>query len=122
MMPVLALTMAMAEAASTLPPGDVPFQLTAAPRPAVAPAIDGILDAVWAAAPVAAAVMLFEPNRGAPDPHPTAARILVDDKNVYAAFEVWDPDPVAAQIIRRDRLVEDSAGPAGFADSPRAST
>jgi hypothetical protein len=67
--------------------------------------IDGILDeADWGRAPVATDFTQQRPNPGTPATHRTEARVLFDDRNLYVAMRMHDPNPelIAAQLGRRD--------------------
>ena len=75
------------------------------------PVIDGeVTDEEWAAAPLFTDFIQFEPRRGEPSAVRTEARILYDSAFIYVAFKGWDPDPVTAQLTRRDSdLVNDDS-------------
>ena len=65
--------------------------------------IDGEVDeAEWADAPLFTDLIQFEPRRGAPSPIRTEVRLLYDSAYVYVAFQGWDPEPLTAQLTRRD--------------------
>ena len=67
------------------------------------PTIDGeVTDEEWASAPLFTDFIQFEPQRGEPSSVRTEARILYDSAFIYVAFKGWDPDPVTAQLTRRD--------------------
>lgn len=81
---------------------DTTFQAQAV-RATEAPTIDGVVsEEEWAGAPVFSDFIQFEPQRGDPSVVRSEARILYDSAFVYVAFKGWDPDPVTAQLTRRD--------------------
>ena len=87
---------------SNLQSQDTVFQVNAA-RAQTPPTIDGeVMDEEWAGAPLFSDFIQFEPQRGEPSAVRSEARILYDSAFVYVAFKGWDPDPVTAQITRRD--------------------
>jgi hypothetical protein len=99
--PAAAATAGATVSAATTPP-DTLFQATAVftSRP---PRIDGeVTEEEWAEAPIFTDFIQFEPRRGQPSPVRTEARILYDSAFVYVAFKGWDPEPVTANLTRRD--------------------
>jgi hypothetical protein len=73
------------------------------PALTAAPTVDGIItDGEWAAAAVATNFIQYEPNRGQPSVVKTRALIGYDSLHLYVAFELWDAEPPAAQLTRRD--------------------
>ncbi len=95
--------------AVTAPPQiqDTTFQAQAV-RATEAPRIDGVVtEEEWAGAPVFSDFIQFEPQRGDPSVVRSEARILYDSAFVYVAFKAWDPDPVTAQLTRRDSDLTD---------------
>jgi len=95
--------------AATAPPQiqDTTFQAQAV-RATEAPRIDGVVtEEEWAGAPVFSDFIQFEPQRGDPSVVRSEARILYDSAFVYVAFKAWDPDPVTAQLTRRDSDLTD---------------
>jgi hypothetical protein len=78
------------------------FQVHAV-RAEVPPVIDGVVtEEEWAGAPLIVDFIQFEPQRGESSPFRSEARILYDSAFVYVAFKGWDPEPVTAQLTRRD--------------------
>ena len=74
---------------------------------ATPPTIDGVVaDSEWAGAAVASGFIQYEPNLGQPSPLRTEALIGYDSLHLYVAFRLWDPDPPAAQLTRRDAALE----------------
>ena len=88
-----------------------PTRLRSRSPPPGPPDIDGeIEDDEWVGAQVAADFIQFEPNRGAPSPNRTEARLLYSDTHLYVAFRVWDDEPLTAQLTSRDaNLFEDDS-------------
>jgi hypothetical protein len=81
---------------------DTLFQAAAvyASRP---PTVDGeVTEEEWGDAPVFKDFIQFEPRRGQPSSVRTEARILYDSAFVYVAFTGWDPEPLTANLTRRD--------------------
>jgi hypothetical protein len=71
------------------------------------PTIDGVVaDSEWAGAAVASDFIQYEPNLGQPSPLRTEALIGYDSLHLYVAFRLWDPEPPAAQLTRRDAALE----------------
>jgi hypothetical protein len=65
--------------------------------------IDGIIDEeAWESASVAANFMQYEPYLGSPSTTRTDVKVLYDAQKLYAAFKLWDSQPPAAQLTRRD--------------------
>ena len=74
---------------------------------ATPPTIDGVVaDSEWAGAAVASGFIQYEPNLGQPSPLRTEALIGYDSLHLYVAFRLWDPEPPAAQLTRRDAALE----------------
>ncbi|MHB1193498.1 MAG: carbohydrate binding family 9 domain-containing protein [Longimicrobiales bacterium] len=80
-------------------------------RTVEAPDIDGIVeDEEWEGAAVLTDFIQFQPERGRPSDFRTEVRVLYDSVGLYVAMRAWDPDPVIAQLTRRDApLDEDDA-------------
>ncbi len=95
--PILALSLlASAQQVDSL------FQLPAV-ETASAPTIDGVVGAEeWRAAALATDFIQYEPRRGSPSEVRTEALVMYDSASLYVAFRVFDPEPVAAQLTRRD--------------------
>ena len=67
------------------------------------PEIDGQIEAdEWQAASRGADFIQFEPNRGDPSELQTVVLVQYDDEHLYIAFEAHDPEPLMAQMVRRD--------------------
>ncbi len=92
------------------PPADSVFRI-AAVRTAEAPVIDGVIEEdEWEDAPVVSDFVQFQPERGRPSPFRTEVWMLYDSVGLYVAVRALDPDPVIAQLTRRDAaLNEDDA-------------
>jgi len=103
---VLSLTLIASPQQRQVPEGS--FQARAV-RAVTPPEIDGeVGNAEWAGAPVFTDFIQFEPQRGAPSSFRTEVRLLYDSAYVYVAFQGWDPQPLTAQLTRRDaNLSED---------------
>ena len=73
------------------------------------PVIDGVMgEGEWRNAAHATDFIRFEPRRGTRSPWRTDAMVLYDSSRIYVAFTVFDPDPPAAQLTRRDaQLLDD---------------
>ncbi len=83
-------------------PADTTFQITVGIADE-APRIDGVIGAEeWAGAGLATDFIQYEPRRGAPATERTEVLVLQDDKALYVAYRVWDPQTPTAQITRRD--------------------
>ncbi len=81
---------------------DEGFQLPANRTPSP-PTVDGaVLPEEWQAAAVATDFLQYEPRRGERSEVRTEALVMYDAQNLYVAFRVYDPDPVVAQLTRRD--------------------
>ncbi len=94
-----------AEAVQPLPVAGQPRTLEARHLGVEVPRIDGELnDAAWSAAPVASGFVQMEPNPGAPASHETEVRVLYDDRYLYVAARMYDPEPelIGTQLSRRD--------------------
>jgi hypothetical protein len=89
---------------------DSTFRLTAVAT-ASPPAIDGAVEPdEWLGAAVAGDFIQYEPRHGRRSETRTDALILYDSAFLYVAFRVWDPEPPAAQLTRRDAdLLNDDA-------------
>jgi hypothetical protein len=98
-----ALLLASSGAAAAQDPGDRP--VLRAERATGEIRIDGVFDeADWERAPVATDFTQQRPNPGAAATHRTEARVLFDDRYLYVAMRMYDPNPelIAAQLGRRD--------------------
>ena len=106
----LLLLLASTEAVPQPAPADSGFTIRAVATESP-PVIDGTLgDAEWQGAAHATDFMQYEPRRGESPTQPTEALVLFDSTHVYVAFRVWDPEPPAAQLTRRDAsLLNDDA-------------
>jgi hypothetical protein len=85
--------------------GELPDSLFRIPavRAAEAPDVDGLVeDDEWDGAPVLSDFIQFQPERGRPSAFRTEVRILYDSVALYVALRAWDPEPVIAQLTRRD--------------------
>ncbi len=107
---VLGLSMAALTWLSQSEPADSVFHLRAV-ETAHAPTIDGMVDAdEWRGAAVAGDFIQYEPRHGRPSETRTDVLVLYDSAFFYVAFRVWDPEPPAAQLTRRDAdLLTDDA-------------
>ena len=76
-----------------------------------APVIDGrIGEDEWAGAARVDRFLQFEPRRGEPSPLRTDVSVLYDATHLYVAFQIWDDQPIAAQLTQRDAdLAQDDA-------------
>jgi hypothetical protein len=69
----------------------------------VPPVIDGIVnESEWEGAAVAGDFIQFEPRRGEPSEFRTEVLVLYDSTHLYVAYRMWDTEPPAAQLTRRD--------------------
>ncbi len=69
------------------------------------PRIDGSLDdSVWGAVPWSGEFTQTEPAEGEPPACQTRFKILYDDRNLYLAYQAFDPEPaqIARILARRD--------------------
>ena len=74
-----------------------------AKRAVVPPVIDGRIDSgEWQTASRGEDFVQFEPNRGDVAELQTVVYVLYDDEHLYVAFEAHDPEPLMAQMTRRD--------------------
>ena len=74
-----------------------------AKRTTSAPEIDGQIEAgEGQAASRGENFIQFEPNRGDPSELQTVVLVQYDDEHLYIAFEAHDPEPLMAQMVRRD--------------------
>ncbi len=89
---------------------DSVFQLRAV-KTESPPVVDGVVGSTeWGGAALAADFIQYEPRRGDPAETRTDALVLYDSTHFYVAFRVWDPEPPAAQLTRRDAdLLNDDA-------------
>ena len=73
--------------------------------------IDGVVgDTEWVGAALAEDFIQYEPRRGDPSETRTDVLVLYDSTRFYVAYRVWDPEPPAAQLTRRDAdLLRDDA-------------
>ena len=98
---------AAAAASPPLPPVDSIFRF-AAVRAAEAPDIDGLIEEdEWEGAPVLEDFIQFQPERGRPSEFRTEVRVLYDSLGLYVAMRAWDPEPVIAQLTRRDAPLDE---------------
>jgi len=92
--------------------GRVPPVIAAIRATAGAPRLDGRLnDALWALAQPITEFTQREPHDGQPATERTEVRIAYDDEAVYVAARMFDAEParVAAQLSRRDNIVQSDA-------------
>jgi hypothetical protein len=91
-------------------PADSVFELRAV-LTSSPPIIDGALgEGEWRNAATAADFIQYEPHRGSTSSVRTEALTMYDAGHLYVAFRVWDPQPPAAQLTRRDAdLLSDDA-------------
>jgi hypothetical protein len=84
------------------------FRATEVQQP---PSIDGRIDeGEWTGAERLGDFIQFQPDRGAAASQPSEVFVLYDSVNLYVGFRGWDPEPVTAQLTRRDAsLGEDDA-------------
>ena len=69
--------------------------------------LDGKMDEpAWQAAEVGQGFTQIEPDEGQPSPVATRFRVLWDSDSLYIGVECDDPEPVQANLSRRDRWVE----------------
>lgn len=83
-----------------------------ATRAATPPLIDGVLDdESWGEAVALTEFIQFEPLRGQAASQSTEVRILFDSSSVYIGFRMTEPDPLTAELTRRDAnlLTDDAA-------------
>jgi hypothetical protein len=75
----------------------------AAVRVAEPPRVDGVVeDDEWQGAPILGDFIQLQPERGRPSSYRTEVRLLYDSAALYVAVRAWDPEPVIAQLTRRD--------------------
>ena len=87
-------------------------------RAPVPPVIDGIVDeGEWAGAAVARDFVQFEPRRGEPSDVRTEVMVLYDSTHLYVAYRLWDSEPPAAQLTRRDANLRNDDAVALLLDS-----
>lgn len=79
----------------------------AAVRAAEPPRVDGVIeDGEWGDAPLLGDFIQFQPERGRASTFRTEVRILYDSTALYVAVRAWDPEPVVAQLTRRDASLD----------------
>ena len=80
-------------------------------RATASPAIDGVIEeAEWEGAAVAGDFMQFQPRVGQPSAVVSQALVMYDSTRLYVAFRLFDSEPPAAQLTRRDaELMGDDA-------------
>ncbi len=94
------ILLAMMTTSATLQDGS--FELRAS-RTQDPPSIDGTVEVTeWAGAAVVDGFIQYEPQRGNPSDVATEVFVLYDATHLYVAFRVHDPEPVTAQLTRRD--------------------
>lgn len=82
------------------------------------PVIDGIVDeSEWEGAAVAGDFIQFEPRRGEPSEFRTEVLVLYDSTHLYLAYRMWDTEPPAAQLTRRDANLQTDDAVALLLDS-----
>ncbi len=89
--------------------GELPDSIfrTPAVRAAEAPRIDGVIEEEeWQGAPVLGDFIQFQPERGRPSAFRTEVRVLYDSVALYVSLKAWDPEPVIAQLTRRDASLD----------------
>ena len=72
--------------------------------------IDGVLDdSGWKNAAIATDFAEHQPGDQVQPPFRTVVHVAYDDKNLYVAFECFDPDPsrIRASFTRRDQIFAD---------------
>jgi len=76
-------------------------------RAAQAPDIDGVIeDDEWEGAAILTDFIQFQPERGRASAFRTEVRVLYDSTGLYVAMRAWDPEPVIAQLTRRDAALD----------------
>ena len=96
---------------------DSVFQLRGVLAP-VPPTVDGLVnESEWAGAAVAGDFIQFEPRRGEASDFRTEVLVLYDSTYLYVAFRMWDHEPPAAQLTRRDANLQTDDAVALLLDS-----
>jgi hypothetical protein len=68
-----------------------------------APQIDGVVEPEeWKNAALAMGFRQYEPRLGAPAGERTGVLVMQDERMIYVAFRVFDPNEPTAQLTRRD--------------------
>ncbi len=74
------------------------------------PRIDGLIEEIWQHAAIAENFIQYEPKSGRPSETQSRALVMYDAEHLYVAFILWDPQPLTAQLTRRDAdLFDDDA-------------
>lgn len=98
------LTLGVARVAAAEP------RVCTAARADTAPRIDGVLDdPAWASVAWSSGFVQRDPAEGQPPTGETAFKILYDDRNLYVAYQAFDPEPdkIASVLARRDHFPGD---------------
>ena len=108
--PLVVVTLAMFQPPSPQLGTDSVFELHAV-ETSTSPTVDGALvPGEWGGATVAENFIQYQPRRGTPSEVRTEALVMYDEGHLYVAFRVWDAQPPAAQLTRRDAdLLNDDA-------------
>ena len=106
----LGLLLILAAPAAPVQQADSLFVLEAV-RATAAPSIDGLIEETeWGSAAIAADFIQFQPRAGEPSAVQSQALVMYDSTHLYVAFRLFDSEPPAAQLTRRDaELMEDDA-------------
>src|SRR5947208_2803207 len=100
---IVLLAWATAVGAQTIATPSITSQEIVAVRATKPPVIDGVVaEDEWEGATAVTGFIQYEPRRGEVSDVRTEALVLYDAGHLYAAFRVWDAEPITAQLTQRD--------------------